>query len=166
MLQEDWPFYFASKALTEAQKGYVAIEFESLAVAWTMEKFSPFLVYMPFHIRNRSEAFESNVVQKFKSSHPLIAEDFNHNFSISLHYIPCLTNQLADCLSQLGGKKDTIKLPKLHLNQITKQLSARSDSLNQLRLTTQENDEFALLKHRITEGLPSKSFQNMVGQKV
>ena len=33
LLQEEKPVYFASKAPTEAQKGYVAIELESLAVA-------------------------------------------------------------------------------------------------------------------------------------
>ena len=66
-----------------------------------------------------------------------------------------MTNQLADCFSQLGGQKDKIKLPKLLLYQITKQLSTRSDSLNQLRLATQEHDEVALLKHTITQGWPS-----------
>ena len=45
LLQEEKPVYFTSKALTEAQKGYVAIEIESLAVAWAMEKFHHF--YMP-----------------------------------------------------------------------------------------------------------------------
>ena len=33
LLQEEKPVYFASKALTEVQKGYVAIKIESLAVA-------------------------------------------------------------------------------------------------------------------------------------
>ena len=33
LLQDQIPTYFASKALTEAQRGYVAIEIESLAVA-------------------------------------------------------------------------------------------------------------------------------------
>ena len=33
LLQDEKPIYFASKALTETQRGYVAIEFESLAVA-------------------------------------------------------------------------------------------------------------------------------------
>ena len=70
-------------------------------------------------------------------------------------YHPGLTNQLADCLSQLGGQRDTINLPKLHLYQITKQLNARGDNLNQLRLATQEDDEFVLLKHTITQGWPS-----------
>ena len=39
LLQNEKPVYFASKALTEMQKGYVAIELESLAVAWAMENF-------------------------------------------------------------------------------------------------------------------------------
>ena len=43
LLQEEKPVYFASKALAEAQWGYVGIELESLAVAWVMEKFHHFL---------------------------------------------------------------------------------------------------------------------------
>ena len=43
LLQEEKPVYFASKGLTEAQKGYVVIEIESLAVAWAMEKSQNFL---------------------------------------------------------------------------------------------------------------------------
>ena len=39
LLQDGNPVYFASKPLTEAHKGYVAIAIESLAVAWAMEKF-------------------------------------------------------------------------------------------------------------------------------
>ena len=39
LLQEGKPIYFSSKALTEAQKGYVTIELESLAAVWAMEKF-------------------------------------------------------------------------------------------------------------------------------
>ena len=66
-----------------------------------------------------------------------------------------MTNQLVDCLSHLGGQKDTIKLPKLPLYQITNQLCARSDSLNQIRIATHENDELALLKHNITQVWPS-----------
>ena len=39
--------------------------------------------------------------------------------------------------------------------QVTKQLSARSDSFNQLRLATRDNDEPVLLKHTIPQGWPS-----------
>ena len=43
LLQDEKPVYFASKALTESQRGYIVIETESLAVAWAMEKFHHFL---------------------------------------------------------------------------------------------------------------------------
>ena len=59
-----------------------------------------------------------------------------------------------DHLSWLGGQTDTIKLPKLHLYHITKQLSAKSYSLNQLRLATQEDNELVILKQTITQGWP------------
>ena len=63
------------------------------------------------------------------------------------------TNLQTAC-PHLGNQKDTIKLPKLQVNQITKQLQARSDSLQQLRLATQANDELAILKHTIMQGWP------------
>ena len=44
LLQHGKPVYFASKALTETQKGYIAIELESLALVWTMEKFHYFFM--------------------------------------------------------------------------------------------------------------------------
>ena len=64
-------------------------------------------------------------------------------------------NQLANCLSRLGSQNDNIKLPKLHIYQITSQLKARSDTLNQLHIATQEDDEIILLKHTITNGWPN-----------
>ena len=43
LIQDQRPVYFANKVLTETQCGYVAIEIESLAIAWVMEKFHHFL---------------------------------------------------------------------------------------------------------------------------
>ena len=72
-----------------------------------------------------------------------------------VRYIPGMTNWLADCLFRLGSQKDTIKIPKLYLYQITSQLSARSDSLNQLRVAMQEDDVLVVLKQVIIQGWPS-----------
>ena len=73
----------------------------------------------------------------------------------TVRYKPVVANQLADCLSHLGGQKDTIRLPKMHIYQIINQLSARYERLKQMRIATQEDDELALLKHTITHGLPN-----------
>ena len=77
---------------------------------------------------------------------------FPYHFKV--RYIPGLTNHVADCLSRLGFQKDTISLLKVHVNQITSQLKARSDSLHNLQLATKDDDKLAILKHIIQQGWP------------
>ena len=72
-----------------------------------------------------------------------------------MRYTTGITNQLADCLSHLEGQKDSIKLPKLQVHQITSHLNARSNSLQEIRIAMQEDDQLALLKHIITHGWPN-----------
>ena len=51
LLQDEKPIYFTSKALTEMQRGYVAIEIESLTVAWAVEKCHHFLYSCHFILK-------------------------------------------------------------------------------------------------------------------
>ena len=51
LLQNEKPIYLASKALTETQRGYVAIEIESLAVAWEVEKFHHFYMDATLYLK-------------------------------------------------------------------------------------------------------------------
>ena len=146
-----------SKALTEAQEGYVDIEIESLVVAWAMEKFHPFLYASHFIIETVQKLLEAVLSKSFNQSTPtiqwIVIRTFAYHFTV--RYIPGVTNQLADCFSWLGGQKESIKLPKLYIHPITSQLHAISDSLQDLRIATQEDDELALLKHIIMTGWPS-----------
>ena len=148
---------FASKALTEAQKGYTAIELESLAVMLAMEKFHHFLYASHVILETYQKPLEAVLSKSLNQAtlrlQRILIRTFPYHFKVC--YIPGLTNQLADCLSHLGGQEDTIKLPLLHLYQIRKQLSTRNDNLNQFRLATQEDDELVLLKYTITQGWPS-----------
>ena len=151
LLQDQKPVYFASKALTEAQMGYVAIELGSLAVAWVMEKFHHFLYARHFILETDQKPLETILSKSINQVTPrlqhILISTFPYHFTV--RYIPGLTTQLADCMSRLGNQKDTIKLPKLYLYQITSHLSARSDSLNQLRVAMQEDDVLVLLKQEI-----------------
>ena len=154
LLQRQKPVYFASKALTESQKGHVAIEWESLLVAWAMEKLHHFLYDNHFILETDQKLLETILLKGLNQATPrlqwILIRPFPYHFTVC--YIPGPTNQLADCLSRLGTQKDNIKLPKLYLYQITNQLNARSDSLNQLQIATHEDDELALLKDTITQG--------------
>ena len=157
LLQDEKPVYFTSKALTDTQRGYVAIELGMLAVAWAMDKFHHFLYASHFILEMDQKPLETILSKSISQATPylqrILIRTFPYHFTIK--YIPGLTNQLADCLSKIGGQKDTIKLSKLHLYQITSQLGTRSDSLQQLRLNTQEDDTLIILKYTTTQGWPS-----------
>ena len=132
LLQDETLVYFASKALTEVQKGYVAIEIESLAVAWAMERFYHFLYASHFILQTDQKPLNAILSKSLNQATPklqrILIRTFPYYFTVC--YISGVTDQLANCLSQLGGQKGTVKLPKLHLYEITNQLCARSDSLN------------------------------------
>ena len=156
-LQEEKPVYFASKALTETQRVYLAIEIKSLAVAWAIEKFHHFLYGCHFMLETDQKPLEAILSRSLNQATPrlqhILIRTLPYNFTV--RYIPGLRNLLADCLSRLGDQKDMIKLPKLHVYQISHQLPARSDSLHELQQATQVDDELALLKHTIMAGWPS-----------
>ena len=70
LLQEERPVYFASKALTEAKRGYVAIDLESLAVAWAMEKFHHFLYANHFILETDQKLLENILSRNLNQATP------------------------------------------------------------------------------------------------
>ena len=119
LLQDQRPVYFASRALSETQKGYVAIELESLAVVWTMEKFHHFLYSNEFVLETDQKSLEVILSKCLNQVTPrlqhILIRTFPYHFKV--RYIQGLTNHIADCLSRLGFQKDTISLPKLMLTK-------------------------------------------------
>ena len=123
LMQQGKPVYFTSKALTKTQKGYVVIGLESLVVAWAMEKFHHFLYSTHFILEMDQKPLEAILSKSLNQATPqlqrILIQTFPYHFTV--HHIPGPTNQLANCLSRLGTQDDNIKLPKLHIYQITNQ---------------------------------------------
>ena len=134
LLQNEKPINFTSKALTETQRGYVTIEIESLAVAWAVEKFHHFLYGCHFIFETDQKLLEAILSTSLIEATPrlqhILLRTLPYNFTV--RYIPRPKNYLADCLSRLGYQKDSIKLPRLHVHQISQQLPARSNKLQEL----------------------------------
>ena len=91
LLQHGKPVYFTSKALTETQKGHVAIELESLAVVWTMEKFHHFLYGTHFILEMDQKPLEAILSKSLNQATPrlqriLIQTFFLYHFTV--HHIP------------------------------------------------------------------------------
>ena len=70
LFQNKKPVYFASKALSETQKGYVAIELESLAVTWAMEKFHHFLYSNEFVLKTDQKPLEVILSKRLNQATP------------------------------------------------------------------------------------------------
>ena len=134
----------------------MAIEVESLAVAWAMEKFHHFLYGNEVTLEIDQKPLEAILSKSLNQVTPrlqrILIRTFPYNFKIC--YIPGATNHVADCLSRLGVQKDSISLLKLHIHQVTSQLKAREDSLHSIRLATQADENLAILKHIIQQGWP------------
>ena len=70
LLQDEKPVYFDSKELTDVQKGYAAIELESLAIAWAMEKFHHFLYASHFILETDQKPLEAIFQKVLTKQHP------------------------------------------------------------------------------------------------
>ena len=107
LLQEEKPVYFVSKALTEAQKGYAAIQIVSLAVAWAMGKFHNFLYASLFILETDQKPLEATLSKSLNQATLRIQQTLIRTIAylFTVRYIPDVTNQLADCLSWLGDQK-------------------------------------------------------------
>ena len=84
-LQDEKPVYFASKALTEAQQGYVAIEIESLAAAWAKEKFHHFLYASHLILETDQKPLEAILSKSLNQATPRLQGILIRTFPISLH---------------------------------------------------------------------------------
>ena len=158
LLQDERPVYFASKALTEAQRGYVAIELESLAVAWAMEKFHHFLYANHFILETDQKPLETILSRSLNQASTTFAKDTDKNISIQLYsQVPFWTKESVGRLlvMHVGGLQNSIKLPKVSVYQITNQLNVRSESLQQIREATQADNTLVILKYTIQQGWPS-----------
>ena len=70
LLQDQKPVYFASKTLTETQRGYIAIEIKLLAVAWALEKFHHFLYASHFILETDQKPLEAILSKSLNQAHP------------------------------------------------------------------------------------------------
>ena len=72
LLQDEKHVYFVSKALTDAQKGYIVTALESFAVAWAMEKFHLFLYASHFILVTDQKPLEAIFSKSINQATPML----------------------------------------------------------------------------------------------
>ena len=158
LLQEGKPVYYASRSIGEAEKNYVAIELESLAVAWALEKLHHFIYGKKFKLQMDQKPLAMILSQSQNASTPRLQRLLNRAFQydFDIEYIKGETNVVADCFSRLGVTKDHIKLPKVMVHSVSVELPAMKDFLDRVRTATHKDRESQLLTQQVKLGWPKK----------
>ena len=90
LLQDEKPIYFTSKALTETQRGYLAVKIESLALAWAVEKFHHFLYGCHFILETDQKLLEAILSRSLNQATPrlqcILIRTLPYSFTV--RYIP------------------------------------------------------------------------------
>ena len=102
LLQDGKPVYFASKALIESQKGYVAVGIELLAVAWAIEKFHHFLYASHFILETDQTPLEAILSKSLNQTTPrlqwILIRTSAYHFTVR-YYLVLQISLLIVCLT-------------------------------------------------------------------
>ena len=163
ILQEEQPIYYASRALTSAEKNYQNLEREAQAAVWGMEKFHYFLYGRKFILQTDQKPlvsiFRKHMIDVSPRIQRITIRAWQYDF-IPQH-IPGRINVIADSLSRVtplefqdsNAEKDILAVNFLQYSSIEER--ERDEVLQE----TNKDEELQSLKHYISTGWPAKRSQ-------
>ena len=163
ILQEEQPIYYASRALTSAEKNYQNLEREAQAAVWGMEKFHYFLYGRKFTLQTDQKPlvsiFRKHMIDVSPRIQRITIRAWQYDFEPQ--HIPGRINVIADSLSRVtplefqdsNAEKDILAVNFLQYSSIEER--ERDEMLQE----TSKDKELQSLKHYISTGWPSKRSQ-------
>ena len=163
ILQEEQPIYYASRALTSAEKNYQNLEREAQAAVWGMEKFHYFLYGRKFILQTDQKhlvsIFRKHMIDVSPRIQRITIRAWQYDF-VPQH-IPGRINVIADSLSRVtplefqdsNAEKDILAVNFLQYSSIEER--ERDEMLQE----TNKDKELQSLKHYISTGWPAKRSQ-------
>ena len=163
ILQEEQPIYYASRALTSAEKNYQNLEREAQAAVWGMEKFHYFLYCRKFILQTDQKPlvsiFRKHMIDVCPRIQRITIRAWQYDF-VPQH-IPGRINVIADSLSRVtplefqdsNAEKDILAVNFLQYSSIEER--ERDEVLHE----TNKDKELQSLKHYISTGWPAKRSQ-------
>ena len=163
ILQEEQPIYYASRALTSAEKNYQNLEREAQAAVWGMEKFHYFLYGRKFILQTDQKPlvsiFRKHMIDVSPRIQRITIRAWQYDFEPQ--HIPGRINVIADSLSRVtplefqdsNTEKDILAVNFLQYSSIEER--ERDEMLQE----TNKDEELQSLKHYISTGWPAKRSQ-------
>ena len=151
ILQEDQPIYYASRALTSAEKNYQNLEREAQAAVWGMEKFHYFLYGRKFILQTDQKAlvsiFRKHMIDVSPRIQRITIRAWQYEFEPQ--HIPVRNNVISDALSRVtplefqdsSADQDILAVNFLQYSSIKER--ERDEVLQE----TNKSKEFQSLKH-------------------
>ena len=163
ILQEEQPIYYASRALTSAEKNYQNLEREAQAAVWGMEKFHYFLCGRKFILQTDQKPLVSIFRKQMIDVSPRIQRITicAWQYDFEPQHIPGRNNVISDALSRVtplefqdsNAEKDILAVNFLQYSSIEER---ERDEVFQ---ETTKDKELQSLKHYISTGWPAKRSQ-------
>ena len=163
ILQEEQPIYYASRALTSAEKNYQNLEHEAQAAVWGMEKFHYFLYGRKFILQTDQKPlvsiFRKHMIDVSPRIQRITIRAWQYDF-VPQH-IPGRINVIADSLSRVtplefqdsNAEKDILAVNFLQYSSVEER--ERDEVLQE----NNKDKELQSLKHYISTGWPVKRSQ-------
>ena len=163
ILQEEQPIYYASRALTSAEKNYQNLEREAQAAVWGMEKFHYFLYGRKFILQTDQKPlvsiFRKHMIDVSPRIQRITIRAWQYDF-VPQH-IPGRINVIADSLSRVtplefqDSNAEKVILAVNFLQYSSVEERERDEVLRE----TSKDKELQSLKHYISTGWPAKRSQ-------
>ena len=163
ILQEEQPIYYASRALTSAEKNYQNLECEAQAAVWGMEKFHYFLYGRKFILQTDQKPlvsiFRKHMIDVSPRIQRITIRAWQYGFEPQ--HIPGRNNIISDALSRVtplefqdsNAEKDILTVNFLQYSSIKEK--ERDEVLQE----TNKDKELQSLKQYISTGWPVKRSQ-------
>ena len=162
----DWrPVAFASRALTETESRYAQIEKEALALTWSCEKFSSYILGKPVQLETDHKPLVPILGHKSLDSLPPRVLRFRLRllrFQYSIFHSPGKSLYLADTLSRapINGEEEATILAAMEVEEFVnvaiQSLPAGDERLEAYRKAQAEDPECSKIIEFCKSGWPSK----------
>ena len=164
--EETRPVAYVSRSMTSTEQRYAQIEKEALALTWACERFSDYLVGLPFQLETDHKPLVPLFATKLLDELPIRVQRFRlrmMRFSFSISHVPGKDLTTADTLSRAPVLESTPEDQLLHdeacayIQYTMQNLPATEKRLSEIREEQEKDEVCKELVIYCHEGWPDKS---------
>ena len=165
-LDGSWkPIAFASRALTTTEQRYAQIEKEALAVTWSCERFSDYLLGKTFHINTDHKPLVPLLSTKNLEELPIRVQRFKMwlmRYSFTISHVAGKSLTTADALSRAPLLKNSYddelcKEVQAHVDLLYRNLPASDMRIKEIKQLQEQDEVCQQLTNYCQNGWPSKT---------